>query len=201
MPDSPEDAVPSVSDMNVLTELNSPEPVWLWSPCNTIASHGISVYVTSQESTGVGWKQSQLHGHASCSCRGSWAYKGPYWLNALLSPSLFFFNSLIYFNWRLITLQYCISFCHTLTWISHGFTCVPHPEPPSLLPTHPIPQSYPSAPVLSTLSHASNWDRWSASHMIIYTFQCYPLKSSHPRLRPESKRLFITSVPLLLSRI
>ena len=35
----------------------------------------------------------------------------------------------IYFNWRLITLQYCSGFCHTLTWISHGFTCVPHPEP------------------------------------------------------------------------
>ena len=32
----------------------------------------------------------------------------------------------IYFNWRLITLQYCGGFCHTLTWISHGCTCVPH---------------------------------------------------------------------------
>ena len=26
-----------------------------------------------------------------------------------------FFNELIYFNWRLITLQYCSGFCHTLT--------------------------------------------------------------------------------------
>ena len=33
-----------------------------------------------------------------------------------------------YFNWRLITLQYCGAFCHTLTWISHGCTCIPHPE-------------------------------------------------------------------------
>ena len=31
---------------------------------------------------------------------------------------LFFFNSFIYFNWRLSTLQYCSGFCHTLTWIS-----------------------------------------------------------------------------------
>ena len=31
----------------------------------------------------------------------------------------------------LITLQYCSGFCHTLTWISHGCTCVPHPESPS----------------------------------------------------------------------
>ena len=37
---------------------------------------------------------------------------------------------LIYLNWRLIILQYCSGFCHTLTWVSHGCTCVPHPEPP-----------------------------------------------------------------------
>ena len=63
-----------------------------------------------------------------------------------------------YFNWRLITLQYCSGFCLTLTWISHGCTCVPHPEPPSYLPPHPIPQGHPSAPALSTLSHSSNLD-------------------------------------------
>ena len=79
----------------------------------------------------------------------------------------------IYLNWRLITLQYCSGFCHTLTWISHGCTCVPHPEPPSHLPPHPIPLGHPSAPALSTLSHASNLDWRSVSHMIIYMFQCY----------------------------
>jgi len=42
-------------------------------------------------------------------------------------------------------------FCHTLTWISHGYTCVPHPEPPSHLPPHPIPLGHPSAPAPSTL--------------------------------------------------
>ena len=73
----------------------------------------------------------------------------------------------IYINWRLITLQYCSGFCHTLTWISYGFTCVPHPE----LPSH-LPPGHPSAPALSTLSHASNLDWWSVSHMIIYMFQC-----------------------------
>ena len=40
------------------------------------------------------------------------------------------FLKFIYFNWRLITLQYCSGFCHTLTWISHGWgthvnTCKP----------------------------------------------------------------------------
>ena len=91
---------------------------------------------------------------------------------------------LIYFNWRLITLQYCSEFCHTLTWISHGCTCVLHPEPP--LPPHPIPQGHPSAPALSTLTHALNLDWRSVAHMIIYMFQCYSLRSSHPRLLPQS---------------
>ena len=97
---------------------------------------------------------------------------------------LFIFK--IYLNWRLITLQYCGGFCHTLTWISHGSTCVPHPETPSHLPLHPIHLVCPSAPVLSALFHASNLDCSSVSHMIIYMFQCYSLKSSHPHLLPQS---------------
>ena len=65
---------------------------------------------------------------------------------------------LFYFGGRLITLQYCSGFCHILTQISHGFTCVPHPEPPSHLPPHPIPLGHPSAPAPSTLYHALNLD-------------------------------------------
>ena len=45
----------------------------------------------------------------------------------------FFFFPFIFISWRLITLQHYSGFCHTLTWISHGFTCVPHPDPPSVL--------------------------------------------------------------------
>ena len=67
-------------------------------------------------------------------------------------------------------------------------TCVPHPESPSYLPPHTIPRGHPSAPALSTLSHALNLDQRSTSHMIIYTFQCYPLKSSHPCLLPQSPK-------------
>ena len=92
-----------------------------------------------------------------------------------------------YFNWRLITLQYCSAFCQTLTWISHGCTCVPHPEPRSHLPPHPIPLGHPSAPALSTLS--SNLDWQSASHMMTYMFQHYPLKSPHPCLLPQSPKV------------
>ena len=46
--------------------------------------------------------------------------------------SFFFFFFLFFIGWRLITLQYCNGFCHTLTWISHGFTCIPHLDPASL---------------------------------------------------------------------
>ena len=92
------------------------------------------------------------------------------------------------FNWRLIILQYCGVFCHTVTWISHGCTCVPHPDPPSHLPPHHVPQGHPDAPALSTLPHASNLDWWSISHMILYMFQCYSPKSCHPLPLPQSPK-------------
>ena len=70
-------------------------------------------------------------------------------LGKLLNFSLFFF-SFIFISWRLITLQYCSGFCHTMTWISHGFTCIPHPDSPSHLPLYLIPLGLPSAPGPST---------------------------------------------------
>ena len=63
-----------------------------------------------------------------------------------------FFFPFIFISWRLITLQYCSGFCHTLKWISHGITCVPHPETPSHLPPHPIPLGHPSAPAWAVVS-------------------------------------------------
>ena len=103
------------------------------------------------------------------------------------NTNLIFFK-FIYFNWRLITLQYCSGFCHTLTWISHGCTCVPHPELHSHLPPHPIPRGCPNTPALSALFHTLNLDWWSISHMVIYIFQCYSHKSSHPCLLPKSPK-------------
>ena len=88
-----------------------------------------------------------------------------------------------------MTLQYSGGFCHTFTWMSHGCTCVSHPEPPSHLPPHSIPQDHPSASALSSLSHALNLDWQFISHMVIYMFQCYSLKSSHPHLLPQSPKV------------
>ena len=68
-----------------------------------------------------------------------------------------FFFSFIDMSWRWITLQYWGGFCHTLIWINHGFTCVPHPEPPSHLPPHPILLGHPSAPALSTCLMHQIW--------------------------------------------
>ena len=64
---------------------------------------------------------------------------------------------LTYFNWRIITLQFCGDFCHTSTWISHGCTGPPYLEPlPQHLPSHPISLGCPRALVLSVLLYASN---------------------------------------------
>ena len=68
----------------------------------------------------------------------------------------FFFLSFIFISWRLITLQYCSCFCNTLTRVSHGFTCVPHPDSPHL-PPHPIPLGHLSAPALSTCLIHPTW--------------------------------------------
>ena len=77
-------------------------------------------------------------------------------MKILLCQPTFFFP-FIFISWRLITLQCCSGFCHTLTWISHGFTCVPHPDPPSHLPLYPIPLGLPSAPGPSTCLMHPAW--------------------------------------------
>ena len=107
-----------------------------------------------------------------------------------LNLFLLFFGpeNIFFFNWRLITLQYCSGFCHTLTRISLGYTCVPHPEPPSHLPPHPIPQGHPSATAGSTLSHALNLDWWSVSYMKIYLFDC-----AEPELQHEESSIFVVT--------
>ena len=69
------------------------------------------------------------------------------------SPGFFFFFNFIFIFYFL----YCSGFCHTLKWNSHGFTCVPHPDPPSHLPLHPIPPGLPSTPVPSACLMHPTW--------------------------------------------
>ena len=97
-----------------------------------------------------------------------------------IEPAIFFsvffkLVFLIYFfiSWRLITLQYCSCFCHILTWISHGYTCITHPHHPSHLPLDSIPLGLPGAPGPSTcLTHPS----WAGDLF-------------HPRLLPQSPKV------------
>ena len=120
----------------------------------------------------------------------------PVWYNNQL---LFYF--LIYlFSLEVNYFTILYWFFHTLTWICHGCTCVPHPEPPSHLPSHPISLGHSIAPAPSTLYHASNLGRQFVSHMIINMFQCHSPKSSHPRPLPQTpKDCSIASFALIFS--
>ena len=64
-----------------------------------------------------------------------------------------------------------------------------HPEPPSYFHSQPIPLGCPSAPALSALLHALNLDWSFISHIVIYMFQCYSRKSSHPHPLPQSPKV------------
>jgi len=90
-------------------------------------------------------------------------------------------------------------FCHTSTWIHHGCTCVPYPEPP---PTSlPIPSLWVipvHQPQASCILHGT----WTGDSFLIWYYTCFnAILPNHPRPATESKRLFYTSVSLLLSCI
>ena len=95
----------------------------------------------------------------------------------MLSESTLFFLIFI-FALFYFTIMYW--FCHTLTWIHHGCTCIPKYEPPSHLPTHNISLGHPLAPAQSILYPASDIDWQFVSYKIVYMFQCHSPKSSHP---------------------
>ena len=74
--------------------------------------------------------------------------------NSTQDLCLFFF-SFIFISW--ITLQYHSGSCHTLTWISHWFISIPHPDPPSHLLLHLLPLGLPSAPGPSACLMHPTW--------------------------------------------
>ena len=80
-------------------------------------------------------------------------------------------------------------FSYISTWISHKCSCVTPSWTPLLPPSHPIPLGCHRAPALGALLHASVSHWPSVLHMVIYMFQCYSLKSSHPLLLPLSPKV------------
>ena len=102
---------------------------------------------------------------------------------------LFLFS--FFFKLFIFTLFYFIImywFCHTLTWIHHGCTCIPKHEPPYHLPPHNIPLGHPRAPAPSMLYPASDTDWSFNSYMIVYMFQCHSPKSSNSLSFPQSPK-------------
>ena len=102
---------------------------------------------------------------------------------------LFFYFTILYW------------FCHTSTCIRHGCTCVPILKPP---PTSlPIPSLWVipvHQPQASCILHRT----WTGDSFLIWYYTCFNaiLPNHPPPPSPtESKRLFYTSVSLLLSRI
>ena len=73
-----------------------------------------------------------------------------------------YFSNLFTFNRRIIVLQYCIGFCHTLPWINHSYMYVPTRPPPC--PSHSSRLLH--SPSFSSLSHTASF------HWLLYAWQC-----------------------------
>ena len=99
----------------------------------------------------------------------------------------FFFSFFFFFNF-IFKLYNIVLFCQISKWIRHRYTCVPHPEPSSLLPPHTIPLGHPSALAPSIQYRASNLDWRLVPYMILYVFLCHSPKSSHPLPLPQSPK-------------
>ena len=84
------------------------------------------------------------------------------------------------FYWKIIALQYCSSFCHSLTYISlrHTHVLSSWTSLPSPTPSHPYRLSQSTS--LNTLSHTTKSHWLSLLHKVVYMFPCYFLNLLHP---------------------
>ena len=118
----------------------------------------------------------------------TWLASAPVCLH-LCSDSFFFLYIFIYFNWRLITLQYCIAFALYWDESAMGVHVFPILKPPSTSLPIPSLRVIPvHRPWVPCLMHRT-WIGDLLHILVIYIFQCYSLKSSHPGLFPQSPKL------------
>ena len=85
------------------------------------------------------------------------------------------------FNWRLITVQYCIGFAIHQHESATGIHMFPILNP---LPYHPSGSSQ----CISPNDPVSNLEWRFVSYMILYMFPWHSPKSSHPLLLPQSPK-------------
>ena len=79
-------------------------------------------------------------------------------------------------------------------WI---YMCSPSWSPlPPPSPSHPSGSSQCTSP--EHLFHASSLGWWSVSPLIVYLFQCYSLRTSHPHLLPQSSKVCSVHHPSVL---
>ena len=110
---------------------------------------------------------------------------------------LFFKFKFIYFNWRLITLQYCIGFAIHQHESATGVYVFPILNPPPV--SLPIPSLWVIPVYQPQASCILHWT-WTGDDIIHVSMPFSQIISPSPS-PTESKRLFYTSVSLLLSRI
>ena len=132
----------------------------------------------------------------------------PYQHHGDITDIVFFLIFILFFNINLFILNEAnyftilYWFCHTLTWIHHRRTCVPHLDPrlPSPSPYHPSGSSQctsPEHPVSCIEPGLAIHFTYDNIHVSKPFSQIIPPSPSPT----ESKRLFYTSVSLLLSHI
>ena len=91
-------------------------------------SHGQGAWCATVHGVMKSWTWLSTHAHMQC----------------YMSGGLILVNAWVYFFFNFFF--FCSEFCHTLKWKGLGFTCLPHPDPPSHLPPHPLPPGPPRAP-------------------------------------------------------
>ena len=96
------------------------------------------------------------------------------------SSSLFFLNFILFLNFTIL-----YWFCQISKWIRHRYTCVPHPEPSSLLPPHTslwvVPVHQPQA---SSIVHRP----WTGDSFHIWYYTYFKaILPNHPTLSLSHK--------------
>ena len=121
--------------------------------------------------------------------------------NQLPYLQYFFKYKFIYFNWRLITLQYCIGFAIHQHESATGIHVFPILKlPPSSLPVPSLWVVSVHQPQASSIMHRT----WTGNSFHIWYYSCFiAILPNHPTLSlsHRAKRLFYTSVSLFLSCI